>query len=101
LTSNQQLMLRGNVSPSDVTAIQVNALKQNLGQNAFSRTSVQNYHDMDITGQHTWTIGNNMVNEFRAQFARRGLRYDFSKGPGGSNVAVNIPGFAFFGREPF
>src|SRR5206468_11045247 len=51
--------------------------------------------------QHTWLIGNNKVNEFRFQFARRGLRYDFSKSPGGSNVAVNIAGYGFFGREPF
>src|SRR5438270_3424086 len=101
LTSNQQLMLRGNVSPSDVTGIQVNAQNQNFGQNAFSRTSAQNYHDMDITGQHTWTIGTNKVNEFRYQYSRRGLLYNFSRGPGGGDVAVNIPGVAFFGREPF
>ncbi len=29
------------------------------------------------------------------------MLYDFSRAPGGINVAVNIPGFAFFGREPF
>jgi hypothetical protein len=101
LAKNHQLMLRLNVSPSDVTGIQVNAQNQNFGQNAFSRTSTQNYHDVAGTAQHTWVIGDNKVNEFRFQYARRGLRYDFSRGPGGSNVAVNIPGFAFFGREPF
>jgi len=101
LTNHQQLMLRANVSPSDVTGIQVNAQNQNFGQNAFSRTSVQNYHDVAGTAQHTWTIGDNKVNEFRFQYARRGLRYDYSRGPGGGDVAVNIPGFAFFGREPF
>ena len=101
LSANNQLMLRGNVSPSDVTGIEVNAQNQNFGQNAFSRTSVQNFHDLDITGQDTWTIGSSKVNEFRFQYLRRGLRYDFSRGPGGGNVAVNIPGFAFFGREPF
>jgi hypothetical protein len=100
-SKNHQLMLRANVSPSDVTGIQVNAQNQNFGQNAFSRTSTQNYHDVAGTAQHTWLIGDNKVNEFRFQYARRGLRYDFSRGPGGSNVAVNIPGFAFFGREPF
>src|SRR5439155_368583 len=35
------------------------------------------------------------------QYSRRGLLYGFSRGSGGDNVAVNIPGFAFFGREPF
>ena len=43
----------------------------------------------------------NKINELRFQYARRGLLYDFSRAAGGSNVAVNIPGFAFFGREPF
>src|SRR5206468_461403 len=102
LSSSNRLTLRGGVSPSDVTGIQVQAQgPQNFGQNAFSRTSTQNYHDWSITAQDQWTIGNNKINEFRFQYARRGLLYGFSRGPGGSNVAVNIPGFAFFGREPF
>jgi len=102
LTNSNRLMLRGGVSPSDITGIQVQAQgPQNFGQNAFSRTSNQNYHDWSITGQDQWTIGNNKINEFRFQYARRGLLYGFSRGPGGGNVAVNIPGFAFFGREPF
>ena len=101
-TNNNRIMLRGGASPSDQTGIQVQAQgPQNFGQNAFSRTSNQNYHDWSITGQDQWAIGNNKINEFRFQYARRGLLYGFSRGPGGENVAVNIPGFAFFGREPF
>jgi hypothetical protein len=101
-TANNRMMLRGGVSPSDQTGIQVQAQgPQNFGQNAFSRTSNNNYHDWSITGQDTSTIGTNKINEFRFQYARRGLLYGFSRGPGGANVAVNIPGFAFFGREPF
>lgn len=101
LTNSQQLMLRANVSPSTVTGIQVNAQNQNFGQNAFSRTSEQQYRDASGLMQHTWLLGTNKINEFRFQFARRGLRYDFSSSPGGSDVAINIPGYAFFGREPF
>jgi len=102
LSNNNRLMLRGAASPSDVTGIQVQAQgPQNFGQNAFSRTSTQNYHDWSISGQDQWTIGNNKINEFRFQYSRRGLLYGFSRGSGGDNVAVNIPGFAFFGREPF
>jgi len=102
ISNNNRLMLRAGVSPSNVTGIQVNAQgPQNFGQNAFSRTSEQVYHDFSIAAQDTLTIGNNKENEFRFQYSRRGLRYDFSHGPGGGNVAVNIPGFAFFGREPF
>ena len=38
--------------------------------------------------QDTQTIGNNKVNEFRFQYARRGLHYFFIDAPGGSNVAI-------------
>ncbi len=101
-STNNRLSLRGGVSPSDVTGIQVQAQgPQNFGQNAFSRTSTQNFHDWSILGQDQWTIGTNKINEFRFQYSRRGLFYGPSRGPGGQNVAVNIPGFAFFGREPF
>jgi Carboxypeptidase regulatory-like domain/TonB dependent receptor len=100
-STNNQIMIRGGLSPSDVTGIQVNAQNQDFGQNAFSRTSTQNYHDGSIGGQDTWIIGENKINDLRYQYSRRGLLYNFSRGPGGSDVAVNIPGFAFFGREPF
>lgn len=112
--NNQAGLLRVNVSPSTVTGIQVNAQNQNFGQNAFSRTSEQTFRDVSVAAQHTWTIGNNNINEFRFQYARRGLLYTFSRAgdstgqfgdagtnPDGGQVAINIPGFAFFGREPF
>src|SRR5713226_482487 len=102
LSSSNRLTLRAGVSPSDQTGIQVQAQgPQNFGQNSFSRTSLENYHDWNIAGQDQWTIGTNKINELRFQYARRGLLYNFSRAAGGSNVAVNIPGFAFFGREPF
>jgi hypothetical protein len=101
-SNNQRISLRGGVSPSDVTGIQVQAQgPQNFGQNAFSRTSNQNFHDWNFTGQDTWTIGDSRVNEFRFQYSRRGLLYGFARSEDGSKVAVNIPGVAFFGREPF
>ena len=101
ISANHRLMLRGNVSPSTITGIEVNGENQTFGQNAYNRTSQQTYRDVAIVAQETSTIGNNKVNEFRFQFARRGLDYDFSSAPGGSLPAVNIPGFAFFGREPY
>ncbi|PYX31732.1 MAG: hypothetical protein DMG80_09785 [Acidobacteria bacterium] len=101
-SSRNRISLRGGASPSDITGIQVQAQgPQNFGQNAFSRTSTQNFHDWSMMGQDTWAIGNNKINEFRFQYSRRGLFYGPSRGPGGENVAINIPGFAFFGREPF
>jgi Carboxypeptidase regulatory-like domain/TonB dependent receptor len=101
VSSNNRLMLRANVSPSTVTGIEVNGENQVFGQNSFSRTSQQTYRDVTGVVQDTWTIGNNKVNEFRFQFARRGLLYNYSSSPGGSDVAVDIPGYAFFGREPY
>ena len=93
--------VRASVSPSLITGIQVNAQNQNFGQNAGSRTSLQQVRDLAIVGQHVTSFTNSLFNEARFQFARRGLHYGFSQLPGGSQVAVNITGFAFFGREPF
>jgi len=101
ITERNRLMLRSNVSPSTVTGIEVNGEDQTFGQNAYSRTSEQTYRDAAGEAQDTWTIGNNRVNELRFQYARRGLLYNYSSAPGGSDVAVNIPGFGYFGREPY
>ena len=100
--NNNRLTLRGNVSPSTVTGIEVSGQDQPAGQNAYSRTSQQTYRDVTGALQDTWTIGANRVNEFRFQYARRGLSYFYNTQiPGGSDPAVNIPGFAYFGREPY
>jgi hypothetical protein len=101
VNSNNRLTLRANVSPSTVTGIQVNGENQTYGQNAFSRTSSQTYRDVTGVVQDTMTIGTNKVNELRFQHARRGLQYFYSDAPGGSNVASNIAGFGFVGREPY
>lgn len=93
--------VRVSVSPSTISGIEVNAENQNFGQNAGSRTSVQQTRDLSIVGQHTTAISGGLFNEFRFQYARRGLHYGFSDLPGGSDPAVNITGFAFIGREPF
>jgi hypothetical protein len=102
LNNTNRLTLRANVSPSTVTGIEGSGQDQPFGQNAFSRTSQQTYRDVTGIAKDTWTIGNNKVNEFTFQYARRGLSYYFNTQiPGGSDPAVNIPGFAYFGREPY
>jgi hypothetical protein len=93
--------VRVNISPSTITGIQVNAQNQNFGQNAASRTSMQQTRDIAVVAQNVSTLGKNIFNEARFQFARRGLHYGYSDLKGGSQVAVNITGFAFLGREPF
>lgn len=101
LNAAHRLTLRSSVSPSTVNGIEVNGENQVFGQNSYSRTSQQTYRDVAGIAQDTWIIGNNKVNELRFQYARRGLSYFYSSGPGGSDVAVDIPGFAFTGREPY
>lgn len=100
--SNHRLTFRVNVSPSTVTGIEGSGQDQPFGQNAYSRTSQQTYRDVAGVFQDTWTLGANKVNEFRFQYARRGLSYFYNTQiPGGSDPAINIPGFAYFGREPY
>ena len=100
--ANHRLTFRANVSPSTVTGIEVSGQDQPFGQNAYSRTSEQTYRDVAGMAQDTWTIGNNKVNEFRFQYARRGLSYFYNTNtPDGSTPAINITGVAYFGREPY
>jgi outer membrane receptor protein involved in Fe transport len=101
LTNNQQVFVRASLSPSYITGIQENAANQNLGENSFSRTATQSFHDFSIVGQHTLVLGSNKVNELRFQYARHPIRFANSNSPGGDGVAVNIPGFAYFGKTPF
>src|SRR5205807_1010765 len=99
---NNRLMLRANVSPSTITGIEVNGENQVFGQNSYSRTSQQTYRDFAGTLQDTWAIGSNKVNEFRFQYARRGLSYYYNTSTAaGADVAENIPGYAYVGREPY
>jgi len=102
VSNNNRLTLRANVSPSTVTGIEVSGEDQPFGQNAYSRTSQQTYRDVTGVLKDTWTMGNNKVNEFTFQYARRGLSYYYNtQTPAGSDPAVNIPGYAYFGREPY
>jgi hypothetical protein len=105
------LSFRFSGTPSYVSGIQVNGQNQVLGQNSFSRTSTQDFTDLDLTAAHLWNISPTQLNEARFQYAHRRLGYDPSRMgdttgdtdtlPDGQSVAINIPGFAFFGREPF
>src|SRR4051812_25389782 len=105
------LSFRFSGTPSYVSGIQVNGQNQVLGQNSFSRTSTQDFTDLDLTAAHLWNISPTQLNELRFQYAHRRLGYDPSRMgdtagdgdtlPDGQGVAINMPGVAFFGREPF
>src|ERR1017187_3935550 len=102
VSTNNRLTFRINASPSTVTGIEGSGQDQPFGQNAYSRSSQQSYRDVAGVVQDTWTLGTNKVNEVRFQYARRGLNYFYNtKIPSGADVAVNIPGYGYFGREPY
>jgi hypothetical protein len=102
INNNNRLTLRVNASPSTVTGIEGSGQDQPFGSNAYSRTSQQTYRDVAGVVQDTWTLGSSKVNEFRFQYARRGLNYFYNtKIASGADVAVNIPGYGYFGREPY
>ncbi len=93
--------LRVGVSPSLVTGVESTAQNQVFGQNAGSRTGVNQSRDVSGVFQHDTIVSNTVFNQFRAQVARRGLHFGYSELPGGSDIGVNIPGYAYFGREPY
>ena len=93
--------LRVGVSPSLVTGLPSTSQNQVFGQNSGSRAGYNQSRDLSVTFQHDTIISDKTFNEFRAQIARRGLHFGFSQLPGGSNIGVNIPGYGYFGREPY
>ena len=102
VNSNNRLTFRVNASPSTITGIEGSGQDQPFGQNAYSRTSQQSYRDVAGVVQDTWTLGTSKVNELRFQYARRGLNYYYNTHiAAGADPAVNIPGYGYFGREPY
>ena len=93
--------LRVGVSPSLVTGLPSTSQNQVFGQNSGSRAGYNQTRDLNFTFQHDTIVSDTTFNEFRMQVARRGIHFGFSQLPGGSDIGVNIPGFAYFGREPY
>lgn len=99
--SRNSSFLRVGVSPSLVTGIQSTSQNQVFGQNAGSRTGLNQSRDFNVTFEHNTTASDSLINQFRLQVARRGLHFGYSNLAGGSDIGVNIPGYAYFGREPY
>src|SRR5438477_4497638 len=91
--------LRVGVSPSLVTGLPSTSQNQVFGQNSGSRAGYNQTRDLNFTFQHDTIVGDTTFNEFRTQIARRGIHFGFSQLPGGSDIAVNIPGFAYLDRK--
>ena len=100
-SANNHSFLRIGISPSLVTGLPSTSQNQVFGQNSGSRAGYNQSRDINITFQHDTVINDTAVNQFRYQFARRGLHFGFSQQPGGDQIGVNIPGYAYFGREPY
>src|SRR5271163_2271883 len=100
-TNRNTSFLRVSVSPSTVTGVESTSQNQVFGQNAGTRAGINQYRDFTGIFQHDTILSDTAFNEFRFQGARRGLHYGYSDLPGGSNIGVNIPGYAYFGREPY
>jgi hypothetical protein len=100
-TNHNTSFLRVSVSPSTVTGVESTSQNQVFGQNAGTRAGINQYRDVTGIFQHDTILSDTAFNEFRFQFARRGLHYGYSDLPGGSDIGVNIPGYAYFGREPY
>src|SRR5437588_1032197 len=93
--------LRVGVSPSLVTGLPSTSQNQVFGQNSGSRAGYNQSRDLNVTFQHDTIFTDKTFNEFRTQIARRGLHFGFWQLPGGDQVGVNIPGYAYFGRETY
>jgi hypothetical protein len=93
--------LRVGVSPSLVTGLPSTSQNQAFGQNAGTRAGLNQTRDLSFTFQHDTIVSDTTFNEFRMQVARRGFHFGFSQLPGGDQIGVNIPGYDYFGREPY
>ena len=100
-SGNNHSFLRLGVSPSLVTGLPSTSQNQVFGQNSGSRAGYNQSRDLNVVFQHDTITSPSSVNTFRFQYARRGLHFGFSRQPGGDQIGVNIPGFAYFGREPY
>lgn len=96
INQNNRLSLRYNFTPITTTGIQSSGQNQPFGLNDVSRTGISAFRDTAFVVQDIHTFGGTKVNEFLFNFARRGTFFT-----SGSDVAINITGAGFFGREPF
>ncbi len=96
-SGNHGLFLRFGLSSSNAYGRPSNSQAQTDTQNAFSRTNNLFVRDLAVTAQISSSIGSTWLNEARFQFGRRGLGLRANS----SNVAVEIPGVASIGAEPF
>ena len=108
--ANNSFSARYSYVPVFTTGTQSNAQNQVYGQNAFSRTAINDSVDNTVTASNITTFGDgHFINELRFQFANRHVKFlpecptedDNCFNFNASAVGVNINGLGYTGREPF
>lgn len=97
LNGENSVFIRASLSPSFVTGVPSNGENQTTALNAASRTTATDTHDFSLAGQLLSARGPDWLNELHAQFSRHALHLL----PASTGVAVELPGVASFGQEPF
>ncbi len=97
INSNHNAFVRISATPSDLTGLPSNGQNQLTALNGFSRTTNSSTRDFAVVSQLASNLGPSWLSEFRFQFARRGVGLTTNS----DNVAVEIPGVASIGMEPF
>jgi len=97
ISPSHSAFIRASATPADLTGLPSNGQNQLTALNAFSRTANSSTRDLAVVGQVASYLNPNVLSEFRFQFARRGVGLAANS----SRVAVEIPGIASTGHEPF
>jgi len=97
LSQSHNAFVRLSATPADVTGLPSNGQNQLTALNGFSRTTNNSTRDITIVSQLASNLGLSLLSEFRFQFARRGVGLTTNS----TRAAVEIPGIASIGLEPF
>ncbi|MCI0424000.1 MAG: TonB-dependent receptor [Acidobacteria bacterium] len=97
ISQNHNAFVRFSATPSDVTGLPSNGQNQLTALNGFSRTTNNSTRDIALVGQLASNLSPSLLSEFRFQFARRGVGLTTNS----TRAAVEIPGIASIGLEPF
>lgn len=96
-TTKHNAFVRISGTPSDVSGLPSNGQNQLTALNSFSRTTNSSTRDFALVSQLVSNLSAMWLSELRFQFARRRALLTTN----GMRAAVEIPGVASIGQEPF
>ena len=97
ISHSHNAFVRFSATPADVTGLPSNGQNQLTALNGFSRTTNNSTRDIAFVSQLASNLSPSLLSEFRFQFARRGVGLTTNS----TRAAVEIPGIASIGLEPF